>query len=168
MDISFEAYQELTLRRPGSQGELPLEWRPVRTAHCLLIGEDRAERARHITSMVAELQHNGWNALDPGSVDDAVADIRVAYDLMVDRYSRLEEQRASDRDPTPVVLAVNDYMDLTGSMELAAIIDCGRSVHVHLILGTDRSLFAEYLPAMRDGFMHTHIDATPGLIGVGR
>ena len=168
MDISFEAYQEITLRRPGRQGELPLEWRPVRTAHCLLIGEDRVERARHITSMVAELQDSGWNALCPSSVDDAAADIRVAYDLMVDRYSRIEEQRDSDGEPTPVVLAVNDYMDLTGSMELAAIIDCGRSARVHLILGADRSLFAEFLPTLRDGFVHTRIDATPALTRAAR
>lgn len=168
MDISFEAYRELTLRRPGSQGELPLEWRPAVTAHCLLIGEDRAERARHITSMLTELQHSGWNALCPSDVDDAAADIRVAYDLMVERYSRLEEQRDTDDEQTPLVLAVNDYIGLTGSMDLAAIIDCGRAVRVHLILGADRSLFADVLPTLRDGFVHTRIDAAPALAGASR
>lgn len=164
MGVSIGAYEEIILQVPGGR----VLWQPMATPHCLLIGEDRVKRARAITAAVAELQTAGWKALYSGNAEDAAVDIRAAYDLMVDRYARIEDGRDSDPEMTPLILAVNDYQDFTGDLDLATIISYGRAARVHLILGTSRSLFDDALPSFGYPFVHVHLDDILALAGAGR
>ena len=164
MDVSIGAYEEITLQVPGGRAL----WQPTRTPHCLLISEDRAKRARAITATVAELQTAGWKALYPGNAEDAAVDIRTGYDLMVDRYARIEDGRDSDPEMTPLILAVNDYQNFAGDLDLTTIISHGRAARVHLILGTGTSLFDDTLPSFGSPFVHVHLDDILALAGAGR
>ncbi|MGH3446013.1 MAG: FtsK/SpoIIIE domain-containing protein [Nocardioidaceae bacterium] len=188
----LSSYDDVELPYAVDEDGTPLVWYPARQPNLMLVGVPGTGKTVAVHSLVVQIARFGWAVwvvdgksveflgfrdwpnvqIVATSIEEQVATIHRAWEVMEHRYQLITSGRAMESDFEPLLLVLDEWADFRGNLtdwyaavkvkgdppkpavlgKVASIARKGRTSRVHLVFATQRP-DAEYFGGdMRDNF----------------